>query len=61
MLLDEATGGSVGKNPKLNEEYVQQRLLTDSNLNDIGFSVIDGELASNLPREDAIAVLQDIG
>ena len=62
MLLDEATGGLVSENPNLNQEYVQQRLLTDRNLESIGFSVIDGELVTNHDSdEEAVGILEDIG
>lgn len=60
MLLDEATNGLVSKTPKLNEEYVQQRLLTNSNLYDTGFSVIDGELATSNDSNFARDILADI-
>lgn len=60
MLLDEATNGLVSKTPKLNEEYVQQRLLTNTNLNDTGFSVIDGELVTSNEATFAKDILTDI-
>lgn len=58
--LPEATNGLVSKTPKLNEEYVQQRLLTNSNLYDTGFSVIDGELATSNDSDFARDILADI-
>jgi hypothetical protein len=60
MLLNEATGGLVDRNPKLNEEYVQNNLLTDSSLNSIGFAVIDNELVTNHSNNEAIKILEDI-
>lgn len=60
MLLNEATNGLVERNPKLNEEYVQRRLLTDKNLNDIGFAVIDGELMSIHKNEVSMSIFEDI-
>jgi hypothetical protein len=60
MLLNEATGGLVEKNPKLNEEYVQRTLLTDRNLNDIGFAVIENTLVTIHSSEKAESILDDI-
>ena len=60
MLLDEATGGIVATNKKLNEEYVEKRLLTESNLNKIGFSIKNNELITNHNLEEAVEILKDI-
>lgn len=59
MLLDEATGGIVATNKKLNEEYVEKRLLTESNLNKIGFSIKKNELVTNFTPEEAVEILKD--
>lgn len=59
MLLDEATGGIVTTNRKLNEEYVEKRLLTESNLNKIGFSIKNNELVTNHSLEEAVEILKD--
>lgn len=60
MLLDEASGGLVTNNRKLNEEYVENRLLTESNLNKIGFTVRDNELVTNHEPDVALKILNDI-
>lgn len=60
ILLNEAGDGLVERNPKLNEEYVQSSLLTDANLNSIGFAIVNNELVTNLSNEDAVGVLEDI-
>ena len=60
MLLDEASGGLVTNNRKLNEEYVENRLLTESNLNKIGFAVRDNELVTNHEPDVALKILNDI-
>jgi len=61
MILDEATGGEVSRNGSLNEEYVQNRLLTDANLESVGLAMVDGELRSSLEsREEAERLLRDI-
>ena len=60
MLLDEATGGIVATNSKLNEEYVEKRLLTESNLNKIGFSIKNNELVTIHNLEEAVEILKDI-
>lgn len=61
MILDEATGGEVGRNRNLNEEYMQNRLLTDANLSSVGLAMVDGELRSSLgSREEAEQVIRDI-
>ena len=61
MVFDEATDGAVGRNRSLNEEYVQNRLLTDANLESVGLAMVDGELRTSLDSlEEANQVLQDI-
>lgn len=60
LLVNEATDGLVESNPKLNEEYVQNGLLTDKNLNDIGFAVIDNELMGVHTNEESISILEDL-
>ncbi|MCL2137388.1 MAG: hypothetical protein FWH40_07745 [Coriobacteriia bacterium] len=47
ILFEEASGGLVSNNPKLNEEYVQNRLLTERNLNDVGLAVIEGRIETS--------------
>ena len=60
MLLNEAVPHLVENEPLLNEEYVEQRLLTNANLNSIGFSIENGELYSNHDPEIALSILEDI-
>ena len=59
IILDEATGGLVTANKKLNEEYVEKRLLTESNLNKIGFAIKDNELVTNHEPDEAMKILND--
>lgn len=61
MIFDEVTGGEVSRNRNLNEEYMQNRLLTDANLSSVGLAMVDGELRSSLgSQEEAEQVIHDI-
>lgn len=60
MALDEAGGGIVSRTPKLNGEYVQQRLLSESSLNPVGLSIKNGKLFSSLSEEESRHIIEDI-
>lgn len=59
MLIEEAFPGSISKT-KLNEEYVRSRLLTKSNLNQIGFDIVDERLVSIFDQELSRDMILDL-
>lgn len=59
MALDEAGGGLVQANPKLNEEYVQSRLLSNSSLEPAGLKIENGELRTSLADDAEVRRLLD--
>lgn len=61
MILDKATGGMVTRTKELNEEYVQNRLLSDANLSKVGLAISGEELLTSNDPEMARQTLEDIG
>lgn len=60
LIVNEATG-IISENKELNKKFVETEILTEKNLNKIGFSTDKGLLQSQYKKnEDAIAVLNDI-
>lgn len=60
MALDEAGRGIVSSTPRLNEEYVQQRLLSESSLNPVGLSIRDGVLRSVHEEDETHRIIRDM-
>lgn len=57
-MFDEATGGFITKNPEMNQGFVRKEVLTDSLLNDMGFSFNDGQMFTK-HTDDEVRVLLD--
>lgn len=60
MILDEASGGIVSRTKELNEEYAQNRLINESNLNKVGLSMSDEKLFSSMDDETTKQLIEDI-
>ncbi|MBS5865745.1 MAG: hypothetical protein KIC37_05245 [Coriobacteriaceae bacterium] len=60
MALDEASNGMVSNNKLLNQEYVENRLLSESSLNKVGLSIRDGQLFSSLDDAKTEEVISGI-
>lgn len=58
LMFDEATGGFITKNPEMNQGFVRKEVLTDSLLNDMGFSFNDGQMFTK-HTDDEVRVLLD--
>lgn len=58
LMFDEATGGFITKNPEMNQGFVRKEVLTDSLLNDMGFSFYDGQMFTK-HTDDEVRVLLD--
>lgn len=59
LVLEESTR-IVSINPHLNKDFVQREIFNKSNLNKLGFDVIEGKLYSTHTNDEIIEILADI-
>ena len=58
VMLDEQTGGYIGKNKIFNKRFVKEEVLTAKNLEEIGFTV-NGEMIISPYNEDQVIEILD--
>lgn len=60
VMLDEQTGGYISKNKVMNQRFIKDEVLTEENLEEIGFLVKDGEIVSAYNDEEIDDILEKI-
>ena len=59
LIIEEATH-LIENNPSMNKRYVRDEVLTKENLNDIGFEIAEGKLASNYNDEKSKEIFRKV-
>lgn len=60
LMFDEATGGYIRSHRELNKRFVRDEVLSDKNLEDLGFSFEQEEVFSVHTVDEVKVILQDI-